>query len=122
MGAESRQVLLESRDAAQRLRAIILLLQVREHGYHLSRAPLCCAYCPKADACNSRCCGNLGEGVSLTCLLLSLLVPQELDRLVCASCGAQVATTADAISMTQEGLGGVFVNSYGCVCSEVIVS
>lgn len=44
-------------------------------------------------------------------LLLSLL--QRLDQLRCSGCGALLATTADVLGMTSEGISGTFVNSHG---------
>jgi cereblon len=44
-------------------------------------------------------------------LLLELL--QRLDRLCCSACGAQLATTAEVLAMTTEGIGGTYVNSHG---------
>ncbi|WIA30276.1 hypothetical protein OEZ86_000366 [Tetradesmus obliquus] len=46
-------------------------------------------------------------------LLLSLL--QRLDQLRCSGCGALLATTADVLGMTSEGISGTFVNSHGYV-------
>jgi hypothetical protein len=44
-------------------------------------------------------------------LLLELL--QRLDRLCCSACGTQLATTADVLAMTTEGIGATYVNSHG---------
>lgn len=44
-------------------------------------------------------------------LLLELL--QRLDRLCCSACGTQLATTAEVLAMTTEGIGGTYVNSHG---------
>lgn len=40
---------------------------------------------------------------------------QGLDRLVCVSCGAVLAATENVLKMTQEGVGGIFVNPHGHV-------
>lgn len=50
-------------------------------------------------------------------LLLELL--QRLDRLCCSACGRQLATTAEVLAMTTEGIGGTYVNSHGCVCATI---
>jgi hypothetical protein len=44
-------------------------------------------------------------------LLLGLL--ERLDQLGCSECGAVLATTADVLGMTSEGISGTFVNSHG---------
>jgi hypothetical protein len=45
-------------------------------------------------------------------LLLHLL--QRLDSLCCSVCGSRLASTAEVLAMTCEGIGGTFVNSAGC--------
>ena len=44
-------------------------------------------------------------------LLLDIL--GRLSHLGCSSCGALLAKTDDVLKMTQEGIGGTFVNSHG---------
>jgi hypothetical protein len=44
-------------------------------------------------------------------LLLGLL--ERLDQLGCSECGALLATTADVLGMTSEGISGTFVNRHG---------
>lgn len=46
-------------------------------------------------------------------LRLALALGEEAKQLRCARCGAAVASTSDAIRMTDEGTAGTFVNSYG---------
>lgn len=53
-------------------------------------------------------------------LLLELL--QRLDRLCCSACGTQLATTADVLAMTTEGIGATYVNSHGYVHEMVTFS
>lgn len=44
-------------------------------------------------------------------MLLGLL--ERLDQLSCSACGTVLATTADVLAMTSEGIAGTFVNSAG---------
>ena len=40
---------------------------------------------------------------------------EHLGHLQCINCGAQVAEAKDAIMLTEEGIGGAFVNAHGWV-------
>jgi cereblon len=53
-------------------------------------------------------------------LLLRLL--PGLERLCCCACGRQLATAADVLVMTSEGIGGAFVNSAGFVHDMITLS